>query len=317
MVDTDLVEEKFASRYLDAAVLRQFAQPNPWRWLAAVACEWTIIGLTMWACNQWRYWWLWVAGIFVIGTRQHALGIMAHEGVHYLIARKKFWNDLLGNLFAAYSLTYPVEGYRTNHLIHHRWLDTPIDPERASIDHYPADWIYPMPKLQFFRMLLGDVIGIRQLQAGKLYKYVWVLPEGMLPHIIRVVSFHAFFIAVAILTGHIWTYLLLWITPMFTIALLCFRLRTAAEHSGIRKSEKRYQRQAVDTIATTRTVAGCPITQFLLAPYNMSFHIEHHLYPSVPVFRLRALHKHLMKNPLYAARARVTSYRGLFGELTS
>ena len=318
MSGSGLVEEKLIEgRYLDAETLRQFSQPHPWRWLAAVTCEWTIVGLTMWACNQWPYWWLWVAGIFIIGTRQHALGIMAHEGVHHLIARNKFWNDLLGNLFASYSLTYPVEGYRTNHLIHHRWLDTPIDPERASIDNYPADWIFPMPKRRFLLMLLGDIIGIRQLQTAKLYKYVWVLPEGMLIHVLKVGSFHVFLIALAVLTGHLWTYLLLWITPMFTIALLCFRLRTAAEHSGIRKLEQRYTRQQVDTLATTRTVAGCPITRFLLAPYNMSFHIEHHLYPSVPVFRLRALHKHLMKNPLYAARARVTGYRGLFSELTS
>jgi len=318
MVESNLIEERTVEgRYLDAATLRRFSQPNPWRWLAAVACEWTIVGLTMWACNRWPYWWLWIIGIFIIGTRQHALGIMAHEGVHHLIARNKFWNDLLGNLFASYSLTYPVEGYRTNHLIHHRWLDTPIDPERASIDNYPADWIFPMRKRRFVLMLLGDIIGIRQLQAAKLYKYVWVLPEGMWIHVLKVGLFQAFLITVSILTGHIWTYLLLWITPMFTIALLCFRLRTAAEHSGIRKMEERYTRQEVDTLATTRTVAGCPLTRFLLAPYNMSFHIEHHLYPSVPVFRLRALHQRLMKSPLYAARARVTGYRRLFGELTS
>ena len=319
MLDSaDLVEERsIEGRYLDAETLRRFSQPNPWRWLAAVTGEWVIIGTTMWACNRWTYWWVWAVGIVVIGTRQHAMGIMAHEGVHYLIARKKFWNDLLANLLSSYALTYPVEGYRTNHLIHHRWLDTPIDPERASIDNYPADWIYPMPKRQFFRMLLRDVVGIYQLQTAKLYKYVWVLPDGMVPHIIRVGLFHCIFIILAIMTGHLWTYLLLWITPMFTIALLCFRLRTAAEHSGIRRSEKRYTRQAVDTMATTRTVMGCPIAQFLLAPYNMSYHIEHHLYPSVPVFRLRALHRHLMKNPVYAARARVTrSYRGLVGELT-
>jgi len=55
--------------------------------------------------------------------------------------------------------------------------------------------------------------------------------------------------------------------------------------------------------------------RFLLAPYNMSFHIEHHLYPSVPVFRLRDLHDTLMRNPDYRMRARVTrSYRRLFNE---
>jgi len=314
---TNLIEEQnIEGRYLDAEIIRSFSKPNPWRWLLAVSGEWLIIGLTMWVCNLWPYWWLWVLGIFVIGTRQHAMGIMAHEGVHYLVARRKFWNDLLANLFCSYSLTYPVEGYRTNHLIHHHWLDTPIDPERASIDNYPADWMYPMPKRQFVTMVLRDVIGIYQFQTAKLYKYVWVLPDGMVPHVIKVGLFHSFFIILALATGHLWTYLLLWILPMFTVALLCFRLRTAAEHSGLRKLEKRYTRQEVDTVATTRTVSGCPIAGFILAPYNMSFHIEHHLYPSVPVFRLRDLHKQLMNSPRFAVRARVTNYRGLFRELT-
>lgn len=315
--DEPVEDQFFKGRILDAATLRRFSRPNPAVWLAAVFNEWMIIGVTMFVCNRWPYWWLWAAGILLIGTRQHALGIMAHEGVHHTLARRKFWNDLLANLFAAYPLTYPVEGYRTNHLKHHRWLDTPEDPERASVDHYPEDWIYPMPKRKFFKLVLRDMIGVYQLQTTKLYEYIWAIPEGKLRHIIKVVLFHVFFIALALMTGYLWTYVLLWLVPLFTVAILCFRLRTAAEHSALYRPEHRFTRQAVDTIATTRTTRGCPITQFFLAPYNMSYHIEHHLYPSVPVFRLRELHAHLMRNPEFAARARVTdSYRGLVDELT-
>jgi fatty acid desaturase len=313
-----IVEEQTSERhFLDPATLRSFARPAPLHWLAAVALEWTIIGLTMYVCNRWPYWWLYLPAVFIIGTRQHALGIMAHEGTHYNVARKKFWNDLLANWLAAYALTYPVEGYRTNHLIHHRLLDTPQDPERAAIDNYPKDWTYPMPRRRFFMILVRDIVGIYQIQTSKLYKYIWVLPGGRLPHILLVCLFHTIAITAAVLTGHLWTYVLLWLVPLFTVAILCFRLRTAAEHSGLRQSEKRYVRPDVDTVATTRTTIGCPIMRFFLAPYNMSFHIEHHLYPSVPVFRLRALHKRLMRNPEFAYRARVTgSYRGLLRELT-
>jgi fatty acid desaturase len=314
-----VIEEQVSERrFIDAETLRRFSRPAPWLWLSAVTCEWTIIGLTMWACNRWPHWWLWIPAIFIIGTRQHALGIMAHEGTHYLVTRRKFWNDLLANWLAAYALTYPVEGYRTNHLIHHRLLDTPDDPERAGIDNYSKDWTYPMPKRHFILLLLRDVIGVYQIQTTKLYKYIWVIPGGKLPHIIKVVLFHSIAIAVALMTGYLWTYLLLWLVPLFTIAILCFRLRTAAEHSALHRPEKRYVRREVDTMVTTRTTIGCPITRFFLAPYHMSFHIEHHLYPSVPVFRLRALHNALMKNPDYSMRARVTrSYRGLVRELTT
>jgi fatty acid desaturase len=317
MSTAERVDEPFLERhFLDSESFRRFSQPGLLVWLRAVATEWALIGLTMWACNRWPKWWLWAIGVFVIGTRQHALGIMAHEGVHYLVARNKFWNDLLANWLAAYSLTYPVEGYRTNHLIHHRWLDTPEDPERAGIDHYPEDWTYPMPKRRFFLMLLRDVVGVYTWRTRKLYNYIWVIPSGRLPHILRVGFFHALVIVVALVTGYIWTYLLLWLLPLFTIALLCFRLRTAAEHSAI-IPKQRYTMTEVDTLLTTRTTFGCPITGFILAPYNMSYHIEHHLYPSVPVFRLKALHRELMRKPEFSRRARVTtSFRGLVRELT-
>ena len=103
-----------------------------------------------------------------------------------------------------------------------------------------------------------------------------------------------------------------------TVAMMCVRVRTAAEHYAIGSLEEKYTRASVNAVATTRTIIGNPITKFLFCPHNMSYHVEHHLYPSVPVFRLRALHKLLLKDPLFAERARVTKgYVQLVGELTA
>ncbi|WP_089936732.1 fatty acid desaturase family protein [Candidatus Entotheonella palauensis] len=318
MSKNDEVQEQYIEgKFLDLETLRRFATPNTWSWFAAAMCEWVIIGLTMWLCRTWLPWWLWPLGIFLIGTRQHALGIMAHEGTHYLVSRNRFWNDLLPNLLAAYPLTYTVEAYRANHLRHHRWLDTPQDPERASVDLYPDEWRYPMPKTRFYWLLLRDSLGLYLKQTLPLLEYVWAIPGGNLPHIIRVAVYHAAWIAVAILTGQLLTYLVLWIVPLYTVAIMCFRFRTAAEHSAIAPDEQRYTRKRVDTVLTTRTTMG-RIAGFVFAPYNMSYHIEHHLYPSVPVFRLRALHQLLMQNPSYAANAHVaTSYHAMVSELTT
>jgi len=312
-VDEQVIERQL----LDPQTYRSFARPNVWRWLAAVSGEWLVIGLTLWACMRWPHWWLWLAGIFLIGTRQHALGIMAHEGVHFLISRTRFWNDLLGNYLAAYPLTYSVQGYRTNHLLHHRWLETARDPERATIDCFPEEWTYPMRARRFFWLLLRDMIGGSQRSSAKLISYIWRIPGGIRWQLLQVVGYHAVVATVAIATGHLWTYVVLWLVPLLTVAIMCFRVRTAAEHSAIGRSEDRYTRTSVDTVATTRTTIGGPLTQFLFGPHNMSYHIEHHLYPTVPVFRLRALHAHLMRNPDFASRARVAKgYGRLVGELT-
>lgn len=303
---------------LDTATLRRFARPNPWRWLLGAAQEWTVIGLTLWACNQWPHWWLWIPAIFVIGTRQHGLGILAHEGVHFLVSRNRFWNDFLANALASYPITYPVSGYRTMHLKHHRLLDTAEDPERASIDYYPKEWSFPISKRYWYWLLARDLSGVYQKPLFDLSHYIWHVPGGNLPHILGIACYHGAIIALAVKTGYLWTYLLLWILPLVTVALMCFRIRTAAEHSGIYAGERRYHRETVDTLATTRTVTGCPLVRFLFAPHNMSYHIEHHLYPVVPVFRLKALHEVLLDDPRFKSKAHVTEgYQNLVDELTA
>jgi fatty acid desaturase len=49
----------------------------------------------------------------------------------------------------------------------------------------------------------------------------------------------------------------------------------------------------------------------------MAYHVEHHLYPSVPVFRLKKLHNLLReRNPNYDAQVHVADGFQLVEELT-
>jgi fatty acid desaturase len=307
-----------ARRFIDPAVLARFARPSVWRWLLGVAIEWTMIAGSMWLCWHFRWWWLWPLAIVVIGTRQHALGIMAHEGTHFLVSRNRHLNDFLANALSAYPITYPVQGYRTFHLEHHKWLDTPKDPERASVDLFPEEWRFPMPRARMWRIALLDIVASSRKPVRALIRYIWQVPGGNTGHVVGVILYHAAVLALALYTHTVALYLLLWLVPLFSVALLCFRIRTAAEHSAVAAGE-RFQRGDVDTMATTRTTIGCPISsKILLGPHNMAYHIEHHLFPNVPVFRLRALHKVLMTHPLYAARAHVTyGYRQLLRQLSA
>lgn len=318
-VTNEVVNENFIERHLlDPELYQKFTKHNPARWLLGCAQEWATVALLVWACNYFGKWWLYPFAIFIIGTRQHALGIMAHEATHYTVARSRFWNDLLGNIFAAYPLTYSIQGYRTNHLRHHRYLETDKDPERTALDLYKEEWTYPMKRLKFYLLLISDALLVKQIRAVHLVRYVWEVPTGPVPHVIGVFVMHASVVLIAWKTGYLWSYVLLWLVPLFSVAIMCFRIRTASEHSAIGPPEDRYTRQTPDTLATTRTTVGGPIGKWLFAPHNMAYHIEHHLYPSVPVFRLKRLHETLRQIPEYSARARVAhGYPALFRELTA
>lgn len=298
--------------------LRRFAGPSTGHWLGAVAFEWAIIAAMMWACNAFPYWWVWVVGFFLVGTRQHALGVLAHDGSHHLVARSLFWNDLLSNCLTAYPMTFTVQGFRSTHLKHHWYLETPDDPSKLTIDHHPQEWTFPMSKRKFAGMLLRDLTGLSQKSSASLLKYLWDIPGGIARHVISIVALHGLFIALCAFTGHIWTYVLLWILPLFTVAIACYRVRAIAEHSGIGPQAGRYASDSVDSLLATRTTVSNPLVHFIFAPYNITYHIEHHLYPYVPVFRLRELHRALRDNSEYAGHAHLTrGYLQLLRELTT
>lgn len=81
-------------------------------------------------------------------------------------------------------------------------------------------------------------------------------------------------------------FFLLWILPLFSINQVFLRIRGIAEHAGFEES--------LDQRLNTRTVLNS-LQAFFLAPYQLQYHIEHHLYPSVPFYRLRKLHRLLAK----------------------
>ena len=140
--------------------LHELSCPSPGRWLLAVMCDWTIIAAILVACREWPEWPVWLAAILVVGNRQHALGVLMHEGVHYRITSSRRWNELLSDWLAGYPIFIPTDNYRVFHLKHHRWLDTPRDPERHVFENFPTEFRFPMERLRFFLYLLRDLSGL-------------------------------------------------------------------------------------------------------------------------------------------------------------
>jgi fatty acid desaturase len=59
-------------------------------------------------------------------------------------------------------------------------------------------------------------------------------------------------------------------------------------------------------LSSTRSVMPYFWERAFFAPHNVNYHLEHHLYPGVPFYNLPELHKALMQNPTYVARAHNT-----------
>ena len=70
---------------------------------------------------------VWAVGAVASGTSLFVLTGLIHEASHRLLSRRRWANDLLGNL-AGWPLLTPLSAYRAFHLAHHRATNDRDDP---------------------------------------------------------------------------------------------------------------------------------------------------------------------------------------------
>jgi fatty acid desaturase len=97
-----------------------------------------------------------------------------------------------------------------------------------------------------------------------------------------------------------WYYLLLWVLPLFTSFAFFMMLRQVVQHGNADRGK----------LTNTRTFLVNPAINFAVFPIGQEYHLPHHLYVTVPHYRLRALHALLMEYPEY--RADVVVVEGYF-----
>jgi fatty acid desaturase len=120
---------------------------------------------------------------------------------------------------------------------------------------------------------------------------------------VNTIAFYALIIA----SGLIVPAILLWAVPALTLLNLFNRLRATAEHIGAPWTHE---------LNSTRTVVPTWLERLTIAPMNVSYHLEHHLFPSVPGPNLRKLHEMLMEDEAFREHAHITrSYTGVVREL--
>jgi fatty acid desaturase len=82
-------------------------------------------------------------------------------------------------------------------------------------------------------------------------------------------------------------YLVLWVLPLVTVVQAILRLRAIAEHGATTDFSS--------PLSAARTNLGPAWLRWLIFPHNVSYHIEHHLYASVPMHNLPRLHAEMKR----------------------
>lgn len=87
--------------------------------------------------------------------------------------------------------------------------------------------------------------------------------------------------------------LLLWILPLFTSFAFFMILRQLVQHGNGGRG----------WVNNTRTFIVGDLINFAVFPMGQDYHLPHHMFCTVPHYRLRQLHELLMKYPEYSAEA--------------
>ena len=216
---------------------------------------------------------------FFVGSRQHALSLLGHDGAHGLVTQNLFINDLLTRTLTFSAFGVSLKHYRSFHFTHHQHLSTPLDPElKLKKDAEPS---YDLPIKGISSMLylsLKDMLG---LSYAEIFDFVlnYAIPKTFKDslHIIgwwSAVLFCIFYFQVT----YAFIFLAFWFFCLGTSFWTCFRLRVFIEHLGT---------EGVHRVRPSR------IAQFILYPYNTWCHFEHHANPNVAAVKLPELRKTL------------------------
>jgi fatty acid desaturase len=247
----------------------------------SLAVTWGIIAGTCAVVALVPRWWTILIAVWLIGARQMGLAVLMHECAHRSFFKTSSFNQTIGNWLIAAPMNVPMALYREVHLRHHRHGGTDRDPDLDLVRGYPARATSLARK--FFRDAVGmtgikDVIGqILRFDLKRDYRFLVV---------------HAVLIGGLAAAGVAWIYALWWIAYV-TVYQIVLRLRLMGEHGTAQDRQNR------DPRIHTTTVRAGPLQRLLIAPHGVAYHLEHHLLPSTPIYRLGALHRLLVQRHFF------------------
>tara|TARA_B100001142_G_scaffold297551_1_gene320042 strand:- start:93 stop:1019 length:927 start_codon:yes stop_codon:yes gene_type:complete len=244
-----------------------------------------------------------LVALVIIGSRQFALAVLAHDAAHNLLFANNKMNDWAGQWFCAYPIFQDNRVYRPYHLKHHRHTETDDDPDLVLSSPFP------ITKRSFIRKVFRDLTGITGVKRywGSLSSIFRTKGDNVFNKISKTSNkLHGFLISNLIIfvlistTMHWSLFLLLWWLPSFTYYSLIIRIRNISEHAVTPGN---------NDFDNTRTTKSTVLTRFLMVPHNVNYHLEHHLFTRCPWYNLPKAHSMMIENGYEDKMCLETSYK--------
>jgi fatty acid desaturase len=277
-----------------------------WRGVFLVLHAWALIAGATALVMLWPNPVTWVLAVMVTGGRQLGLAILMHEASHFTLHPNRRVNDFLGEYLCAAPVGADLARYRPYHMTHHRFTQQDEDPDLGLSRPFPTT------RASLRRKIIRDLTG----QTFYKQRVKPLLGQGAAGH--AFIGEHGsaqrrFLIAQAVLLAlytaagaGIW-FFGIWVVAFATWYPLITRIRNIAEHACTSRDANPY------TVA--RTTKANWLERLLIAPYNVQYHAEHHLFVAVPCYNLPMLHAELAQRGVTKGMTIASGYRSVLRDV--
>ena len=271
---------------LSADELRRLQQRSDGKGLLRLAAHLAAIGGSGWlyaaSIHRESHALLTFAIAVVFGFTLVTMFAAMHECVHRTAFKSRWLNDAVG-WFAGLLSFYNSTFYRYYHGWHHRFTQIAgRDPELE--DKKPTGVLSYALEMSGLPWWIGKVTTHLKIAAGRVESFGFLNDETR-PGVVRSARLQLFVyglaigISVALRQPLFVTY---WLLPV-ALGQPLLRAILLAEHTGCSEDD--------NALSNTRTTHTIFPVRFLM--WEMPYHAEHHRFPALPFFALRAAHERL------------------------
>lgn len=220
------------------------------------------------------FWPLHLLGYFVIGSVIHGLAISMHECIHgnmFRNPRRDYWLGLFLGLPALMSCT----AYKVTHRLHHIHNRTAEDPDELT-NLSPNRHV--LSAMFYIWAIIGMPLYLIHIAITSLTKGTASQRRTVIFEECFIIGFVVFMVCLAYRTDCTAILFHCWMMPV-VFAMFMANTRAWSEHSMTKQGHP---------LTQSRTVVSNRVVSFFLC--NQNYHLEHHLFPALPWYRLPEVH---------------------------
>ena len=149
-----------ATPHLSPTELAALTRRSNWRGALALLGVWAGIAACLLLAALWPHPLTLLLAVVLLGGRQLALAVLAHEAAHRTLFAHRGLNEFAGDWLSARPIWQNLPKYRAHHVRHHRHVGSPQDPDLGLHAAYPAR------RASMLRKLARDLSGLTGLKLA-------------------------------------------------------------------------------------------------------------------------------------------------------